>query len=287
MKKTEKNNKVRTHKILNHPILGLVLMVLMCYAIEIIMSQIVTMIGDEKFGSFGGFAAAFPTSIICLLIYRGWFKGEFDGNLKSYNIGKGLLLVLPAASMMLLNLVTTDYSSVTVSSVLIAMVGAIAPGFFEEVPFRGLGASNFMRVWRDEKRIPLSATLAAALFGLMHLLNLTSGAELSDTLVQVVFAFGSGVLFAAVYYRTGNLIPCIIGHYAVDFTAWIGESESTGNSTVELIAATAAGIIMAVFGYYYLRKAKRAEILDIWNSKWKTLEAPAEEAVSEDALEEV
>lgn len=48
--------------------------------------------------------------------------------------------------------------------------------------------------------------------GLVHFLNLLKGAALSDTIWQCISAVGIGVIFGAIYLRTGNIVLCMILH---------------------------------------------------------------------------
>lgn len=72
---------------------------------------------------------------------------------------------------------------------------------------------------KDKKHIPFVAYSTSILFGLVHFLNILKGAALSDTLWQCISAVGIGVMFGAIYFRTGNIVLCMILHTLHDMLA--------------------------------------------------------------------
>lgn len=79
------------------------------------------------------------------------------------------------------------------------VVLAVLIGFVEEVCFRGL----ILRALAP-RGIWLAAVVSSLLFGLMHVLNLLSGADLGGTLLQVGYATTMGFAFAAAALRTAE-----------------------------------------------------------------------------------
>lgn len=94
-------------------------------------------------------------------------------------------------------------------------------GWFEEALCRGVLFNAFKAYWGDNKKgVYLSAFVSAFLFGALHLLNL-NGSNTISTITQVIYATFFGMLFATIYYRSGNLLSCIILHGLVDFSGEI------------------------------------------------------------------
>ena len=271
-RKKEKQPKLKTHKIMNRPILALILMPLFCMLISTIFGGIIDSIGQSYNPDYIGGAGVAIGALVTLAIYKKWFKGEFEGNLTTRNLGKGLLLVAPAIVFFIMNLFDLDFSTVTAGAVILAVLEGAGPGIMEEVAFRGLSGSNFMRVWRDEKKFVLIVTLTSILFGASHLFNIIAGAGGAISLVQAIYAFGFGVLFCAVYFRSGTLWPTMIMHTLIDASAFLnpgftGVLEDSGFDP-QMIYLALIGIAFGALGYYYIRPAKRAEMIDIWSRKW-------------------
>ncbi len=90
------------------------------------------------------------------------------------------------------------------ASLLFSIAGAL-----EEVGSRGIILTLFLNKYSEWKSI----TFSSIVFGLMHLLNLTNGADLVWVLGQVAWAFMIGLFYGYVFVRTRSLLPSMIVHY--------------------------------------------------------------------------
>ena len=133
-------------------------------------------------------------------------------NLKSFGevSGKTILLsiVLIVASMMFVNLCCEflnlpDYTQATSYAMSRNVFGVLsitimAP-LVEELLFRGAIQGHLMRIGVK----PLYAILtSSAIFGVIHM-----------NPAQILFAFAIGLIFGWLYFRTGSLVPGIVGHF--------------------------------------------------------------------------
>lgn len=127
---------------------------------------------------------------------------------------------------------------------------AIVVPILEELLFRGAIEGHLLRKgWSPKWAISVSALI----FGLIH-----------GNPAQIPFAFLIGLLFGWLYYRTGSLVPGIVGHIINNsFGAWTlftATQEELGQTTVEILGTTATYILlvlaMIVFTgmYFYLNK---------------------------------
>lgn len=83
---------------------------------------------------------------------------------------------------------------------------------------RGIVLNLFADRFSNTRRGVLAAIiLSSVIFGAAHIPNVLSGVPLSSALIQALQATLLGVLFAAIYLRSGNLWICIIIHALVDF----------------------------------------------------------------------
>ena len=280
----------KNHKILNHPYLALILLPLWCSFVASILGGIFDSIAMSYASAYAGGLGTALATLVCLAIHKKWFRGEFDGNLKTRNFKEGLLLISPTVVFLIMNLSAVSFSEITGKDVFNAFCLGTAPGVLEEVAFRGLSGSNFMRLWKEEKKIPLVATLTAVLFGAFHLLNISAGAGVASSVTQAVYAYGAGVIFAAVYLRTGSLLASILSHALVDTTAYMtpGMIANAGVMTDSgfewgMVIVAVIGLGYGALGYYYLRPSKRAGILQLWSEKWTVLPTAEELAAQQQA----
>ena len=282
-----KDIRPKNHRILNHPYLALILLPLWCMVMASLIGGIVDGIATGYMDSYAGGIGTILAALLCLAIHKRWFRGEFDGNLKVRNFLLGLLLLSPTVIFLVINLWGVPYSTLTAGTVFNALCMGAAPGVLEEIAFRGLAGSNFLRVWKEEEKIPLAATLTAIVFGAVHLANIFAGAGVPASINQAVYAFGGGVLFAAAYFRTGSLLPSILIHTLIDTSAFLNPEMMNAGGVItessfswEMVITSLIGIGYGVLGYYFLRPAKRGEVLQLWSEKWTV---PVSEELPADA----
>ena len=147
------------------------------------------------------------------------------------------LLIL--ASGNLWNGVAVNYAPAETACRIVCM---LCVGFLEEVIFRGL---LFTAIAKNNIRS--AVVISSVTFGIGHLINLFngSGVDLVSNLCQIVFAIAVGFLLVTIFYRGGSLLPCIIGHAAINT---LGTFANDADLTTEmhlihlavLIAITAA-----------------------------------------------
>ena len=262
--------KLKQHPVLNRPVVAWIFFTIWA----ILMSNLFS-IPDWILQLF---VPDYPTgicTIICgfvlLAIHKAWFKPDFTGVLKAKHLGRGLLLLWPAYIFVILNAVGPDYANMTATHVIFAIISGVAPGIFEEVAYRGLAGSNFMRLWQDGPHIRLSAVMTAFMFGITHLGNIFVGADPLATMIQVIYAFGMGLLFCAVYYRTGTLWPAIILHSAIDVGQALDNTELILTEGADLsgnLFLIGCGILFSAWAIFLLRNQKIAEINAVWRERW-------------------
>ena len=221
--------------------------------------------------------------VIMMGVSKWWFRPEFEGMLKG-DLPKGFLLGLFELGFVILSFLFSALAGYQIApkplSAQIISV-SLAAGMSEELVFRGVILSTLMRQWKDQKKYRTAALVSGIIFGLLHAMNIFSGADPLGTLLQVIAAAGIGVIFSAVYLRTGSILPCMFYHTVHDVIAIAGSSGVTDSGII-----TASGFdredminlvltaVLAAIAFYMLRDAKNEEMRAIWNRKWK----PAEDA---------
>ena len=222
-----------------------------------------------------GFGAAIG-ALAAAWLFKLRMRTDFNGCLQREGLKEGLLMLLPFLALHWIGSVVSWITFGT-GSVLIAFLRAFAPGFGEEFAFRGMGVANYMRTAHSGKQIRTVFWLSSIVFGLVHLANLTAGGDPVAVAIQSVYAVGAGMLLGAVYLRTGNLWPTIIGHFTGDFMELIRRdlSASSGIMTGMGIGdwiTIAAAVLAAVLALRLMRPEHWPEILEVWRRKWSRME---------------
>lgn len=135
-------------------------------------------------------------------------------------------------------------------NVLGAISIAIMAPLVEELLFRGAIEGHLLK----QGKSPVAAILISSLiFGIVHI-----------NPAQMPFAFAIGAVFGWLYYRTGSVVPGIIGHFINNSIATIQmmvlSKEELNTKTVDMIgegptyALFAASLILMVGSFLYLKK---------------------------------
>lgn len=170
------------------------------------------------------FAARVLGGVLLILYIKKVYKiriGIRKENLIKGVFWYGLTIVLFVAGMLVLN--RSDYGTPDRSLVEVLPLMAfyavtnLGIGLLEESVCRCVLFNSFKAFFGDNKKgVYLAAFLSSLLFGAIHLGNL-NGSNTISTITQVIYATFFGMLFAVIYYRSGNLLSCIILHGLVDF----------------------------------------------------------------------
>ena len=81
------------------------------------------------------------------------------------------------------------------------------------------------------------------------------------------------MLFGAVYLRTGNLWPTILGHWSVDFFEMIrADLYDSGGLMTGMGIGDWITIVAGIFGAFWALRLMKPEhydeIMDVWARKW-------------------
>lgn len=287
------SQKTRQHKFVEKfPVVAAILMaifwMLLFEIIEVIINFGIHMVisgYDVATGPVGLFAGA----AITLVLYKWWFRPEFEGMLKG-DLPLGFLLGLIELGYVLIsyvpNLIDGSFSIKPLTLTIIFV--SLTAGIKEEVVFRGVIISTLMRQWKDRNLFRQAALVSGIVFGLIHAANIFAGADPLQTLFQVIGSVSVGFIFAAVYLRTGSILPCMFYHALHDIIAIACESNVAENGIMSAKAFwwgdvfnLAMAAVMAAAAFWLLRDAKTEQIREIWNRKWKLAAVPAEAAAPE------
>ncbi len=277
--------KTRKHHLLDHPIWGYFLLLIFTFTLSTIFTSLidtplisiipgygteVTVLGITKTQAVGIGAAI--GAFIALIIFKSWFRPEFKGVLSKNTILPGIIMLLPPA---IIQYVGSIVSIMTFGSsgILVAFLRALAPGFSEEIGFRGLGIANYMRTIKSEKQIMTIFWISSVVFGVSHSLNVLAGGDLVSSIVQVLFALGAGMLWGAVYLRTANLWSVIIIHTSYDFFEFIrGDLNASMGAMAGLGIGDYIGcvgsIVSIILSLKLLNSKYHSEIMKVWADKW-------------------
>lgn len=100
------------------------------------------------------------------------------------------------------------------------VISMLCVGFLEEIIFRG-----FLFKALCKTNVKQAVIISSVTFGLGHIVNLLNGRDIPETLLQICYAVAIGFLFTIIFYKTQNLLPCIITHSIINSLSAFANAE--------------------------------------------------------------
>ena len=195
------------------------------------------------------------SAVLLIFIKRNGLRDEY-GLCKSKVPAGKMLFYLPLALMMAANLfsgLTMNFSPIETVFYILTM---LCVGFLEEVIFRGLLFKSMA-----ENGIKSAIAVSSITFGIGHIINLFngSGAELLPNILQVIYAMAASFMFVMIFYKSGSLIPCIIGHGFFNALSVFAD-ESALSLNQQIISCVFLVVISSGYALYIALKVNRNKI---------------------------
>lgn len=189
----------------------------------------------------------FPISVIIFLKEKKLLSYYGINSLKRLEL-KNLLYFVPMIIISLVNLRFGIYINYSWQQILLISITMLGVGFSEEILFRGFLMKAIMN-----KNPKAAILLPSIIFGIIHITNLFSGANIIMTILQVIYATFFALMCSMFFYKTNNLIPCMICHSITNITdVFLPNNLSIEDQCIGCIAF----IIPSAFYAWYLYKTK-------------------------------
>ncbi|MCP1452399.1 CPBP family intramembrane glutamic endopeptidase [Priestia megaterium] len=140
---------------------------------------------------------------------------------------------------------------VSVEYLLSVVFFTVAVGFAEEIYFRSLILKTL-----EGKGVKKAIIISSVIFGITHLGNLVGGANIPYTIIQVVFAFAFGIVFAEIFYLTKSLIPVILWHFLHDTFGYIQKQPDIHGT---ILFAGIQTVILVAYALYMWKMIKNGK----------------------------
>ena len=160
--------------------------------------------------------------LLCLFGYLGVLGEKGKGFIHGLYIGGFLTgyCCLELAAQLYVQMMTPDAKVVSALEILFFAATMFLIGWTEELIFRGVILNLFLERFSKTKRgILWAVILSGVLFGAVHLTNISQGVTVTSAMIQAVNAAFLGVIFGAVYARSGNIWLVMTFHALVDFAS--------------------------------------------------------------------
>lgn len=165
-----------------------------------------------------------------------------------------ILFYLPAILIEIIGF-SAGIRHVSLGIILAVIFLTLAVGFAEEIYFRSLILKTL-----EGEGVKKAIIISSVIFGITHLGNLAGGANISYTIIQVVYAFAFGVVFAEIFYLTKSLIPVILWHFLHDATSYIQKEPDINETILFAGIQTAILVAYAVYMWKMIKKVNEKRI---------------------------
>lgn len=162
---------------------------------------------------------------------------------------KNLIFCLPMIIIALGNLRYGIHINNSREQIVYISLEALGVGFAEEILFR-----SFLMKAIINKSATAAIIISSTVFGIIHIFNLLYGADTIATLAQVVYATALGLMFSVFFYKTNNIVPCVICHSFINMTSTFLPNDL---SNKQLCTGWIIFIIPSVFYAWYLYKTEK------------------------------
>lgn len=170
---------------------------------------------------------------------------------KSLGKAKPFLYFIPLVLLASTNLWWGVKLNYTVAESVLYVISMLCVGFLEELIFRGL---LFTAMCKDS--VKTAVIVSSVTFGVGHIVNLLNGSPIPQTLMQICYATAVGFLFTILFYKTGNLWPCILTHSVVNSLSAFANEESMP-PWGQLVGGAFMCVVALAYAGYILRTDKK------------------------------
>lgn len=219
---------------------------------------------------------ALITMALIMFVYRLTHRRKLHGFFNAGGTGAGILLGWSELIIDLFIIITGIIQHKVYGSIITALLLGMQPGVSEEIIFRIIPISLAMKSSKREQIILPLLIFTSVMFGLSHGINIFAGADPVTTLFQVIYATGTGCLFAAIYMKTGNMWVIMFLHSLTDIIYYLGaDAQSSGGVLTESTGASGAIFLLIYAALYFInaylvyRKSKAEDVAAVWSKIWK------------------
>lgn len=187
---------------------------------------------------------------------------------------KSFIIILPCLLIAVNNLpiiaLITGKAEVTATAMQITLLAlsCVCVGLFEETAFRGIILPTILiKMPKNRKGIFLSVLISAAFFGLIHLLNLLSGASAISVIMQIGYSFLIGGMLGFVLVTTHNLWLCIALHAIYNFCGLLLPTLGVGSwwDLPTIIITVVLSIAVLIYAVLRMSRINEAEVKKIYS----------------------
>ncbi|GGH37030.1 CPBP family intramembrane glutamic endopeptidase [Paenibacillus segetis] len=229
--------------------------ILFVIVVEVLLLIIVTVGGAiatiKELDYIAAIWVSFTPIALILVIYLTWKRkwGSLGFQSLSTITKQNWLYHLPLI-LVLITISLKGFEDLSVSKVIQFVSFTLLVGFVEETVYRGLILKAMLNVG-----VKAAVITSSLLFAVTHALNMISGQDLANTVVQIVYSLLIGVVLALLMVRGSNIYPLILFHFLHNLIQFLGP-EATGVTYFDVIAL----VILVIYSIVLIKSLNKKTI---------------------------
>ncbi|MFC3749327.1 CPBP family intramembrane glutamic endopeptidase [Paenibacillus sp. GCM10012306] len=156
----------------------------------------------------------------------------------------------PLLLILIINMLK-GFRGIELSDVLFYLFFTLLVGFVEESIYRGLILKTLLT-----KSVKTAVVTSSILFSITHILNALSGQNLTQTLLQIVYALLIGTVLALLMVKNNNIIPLILFHFLHNLIQFVGNDNTDAFIGYDLLILA----VLAAYAIWIAISLKRTPV---------------------------
>lgn len=163
-----------------------------------------------------------PIALVLILYFTVKKKWGFLGFRSLSSISADQWIYYAPLVVVLVTISLKGFQSISVSEVLFFLFFTLLVAFVEESIYRGLILKTLLA-----KGAKTAVITSSILFSITHLLNALSGLDMTQLLLQLVYALLIGFVLALLMLKNSNIIPLVLFHFLHNLIQYVGNDNSS------------------------------------------------------------
>lgn len=163
-----------------------------------------------------------PIALVLIVYFTVKKKWGYLGFRSLSNISADRWIYYAPLVVVLITISLKGFRAISVSEVLFFLFFTLLVAFVEESIYRGLILKTLLA-----KGAKTAVITSSILFSITHLLNALSDVDMTQILLQLVYALMIGFVLALLMLKNNNIIPLIFFHFVHNLIQYVGNDNSS------------------------------------------------------------
>jgi hypothetical protein len=182
-----------------------------------------------------------PIVLVLIIYFTAKHKWSELGFRSLNTISSGKWIYYAPLVVILITISFKGFREINASEILFFLFFTLLVAFVEESIYRGLIFKTLLN-----KGAKTAVITSSILFSITHLLNALSSTDMTQILLQLVYALLIGFVLALLMLKNNNIVPLILFHFVHNLIQFIGNDNTSEYMGIDLFIL----LVLAVHGVW-------------------------------------